>query len=155
MKKKIIFGIIIGLLMVVGVVYYILYPKGNVCWPYCQGMTDQDRDDIKKSTLDAQTINWKTFYWDSNNISFKYPTNWKVDIKRTSEGPEWLSLGPIEKETSSIIFGSNGATCSNVAVATKCKNVFFTPIYTISTNLEVLQIFDLIVANVGVIKDNP
>lgn len=80
MKKKVILGIVIGLLVVViaGVLYYISYPKGNLCWPYCSGMTDQDRKDIKKTALEAGTAEWKTYTNTKYGFEFKYPINWGV-----------------------------------------------------------------------------
>ena len=35
--------------------YYFLRSGSNLCWPYCPEMTDQDREEIKKSMLEAQT----------------------------------------------------------------------------------------------------
>lgn len=55
MNKKIILGVVIAIIVIAGgFTYYVLSPKGNLCWPYCSGMTDQDREDIKKSVLEAQ-----------------------------------------------------------------------------------------------------
>ncbi len=54
MNKKIILGVVVGLAVIAGAAYYVFYPKGNICWPYCPGMTDKDREDIKKSASEAQ-----------------------------------------------------------------------------------------------------
>jgi hypothetical protein len=54
MNKKIILGIIIGLLVVAGVTYYFSRTGGVLCWPYCPGMTDQDREEIKESAFESE-----------------------------------------------------------------------------------------------------
>ncbi len=58
-------------------VYEFSKPK-LICWPYCSGMTDQDREDIKKSVLDAQTANWKTYRNEKYGFEVAYPATWFI-----------------------------------------------------------------------------
>ena|SRR3989344_1894602 len=51
---------VIALLVIGGGAYYFFQQKKAVCWPYCPGMTDQDREDIKKSALEAQNNSTST-----------------------------------------------------------------------------------------------
>jgi|GEM_PF-4653263 hypothetical protein len=55
------------------------YTKGGLlCWPYCPGMTDEDREEIKRSALEAQTANWNTYRNEEYGFEFKYPTSAKL-----------------------------------------------------------------------------
>ena len=56
---------------------YLSTPK-YVCWPYCPGMTDQDREDIKKSAFEAQTSDWKTYRNEEYGFEFKYHPDFSV-----------------------------------------------------------------------------
>ena len=54
-KQKIVLLIIIAILILGGVLcYYLTKPMHTICWPYCPGMSDRDRENIKKAALEAQ-----------------------------------------------------------------------------------------------------
>lgn len=87
MNKKIIWGIIAVLVILV---VFLVYKDVNrkVCWPYCPGMTDQDREVIKQQMIDAQNSSattsasdWKT-YVRQNMYTFTYPKY--ADIKENN-----------------------------------------------------------------------
>jgi hypothetical protein len=125
MNKKIIWGIVIILLVVlIGIAYYIFsYPKGNLCWPYCPGMTDQDREVIKKSALEDETANWKTY--SDNNFSIKYPSNSKIyscdsKIKDTCISPgKEISFTP---QTSTALSNHDNLTVNIVEDSSETVN---------------------------------
>lgn len=47
--------LIIIVVIAAGAYYFFSRSGVNLCWPYCPGMTDQDREEIKKSALEAKT----------------------------------------------------------------------------------------------------
>jgi len=49
-----------------------------VCWPYCPNMTDQDRADIKKTMLEAETANWQTHENLKMGYSVSFPASYHV-----------------------------------------------------------------------------
>lgn len=53
--------------------YHYFSTSRSFCWPYCPGMTDQDRETIKKSAREVQTANWKTYRNDKYGFEFRYP----------------------------------------------------------------------------------
>lgn len=57
MNKKIL--ITVGILVILGIgawFFFILiyFQKGPICWPYCPGMTDDDREKIKEQMREAE-----------------------------------------------------------------------------------------------------
>lgn len=46
---------VVVVLIIAGGVYYFSHNKGSTCWPYCPGMTDQDRELIKEQIRNATT----------------------------------------------------------------------------------------------------
>ncbi len=72
MKLKTLTVIIFVVLLIGGWFAYKNLSGGNtICWPYCPGMTDQDRDEIKKSAMQT----WKTYQNAEYKFTFKYPPN--------------------------------------------------------------------------------
>ena len=57
MKKTIL--IVIILLAIIGgwFSYKYIFSTKSTCWPYCPNMTDQDRENIKKSAQEAENLN--------------------------------------------------------------------------------------------------
>jgi len=51
-----------------------------LCWPYCPGMTDKDREQIKN---EAPTASWKTFS-DNYGFQMQYPPDANVMVAPTS-----------------------------------------------------------------------
>ncbi len=80
-NKKV--SIIVIIVLIIGAGYFIyansLQPR-PLCWPYCPGMTNQDREDIQKSAFEAETKDWKTYTNDSEKYSVKYPSSWFLDF---------------------------------------------------------------------------
>lgn len=58
MNKKLIWGIVIVIVVVSGIVYFNSSVAKPVCWPYCENMTDQDREKIRES-LNQESSNLK------------------------------------------------------------------------------------------------
>jgi len=81
MNKKIIWIAVILVLIIGGFLGYYFTRKPNVvfCWPDCPGMTDKDREAIKQSALDAQTVNWKTYTNTEYGYTIKYPPNFNLN----------------------------------------------------------------------------
>lgn len=49
MNKKLIWGIVIAVIVIIGIAYINSSISKPLCWPYCENMTDQDRAKIKDS----------------------------------------------------------------------------------------------------------
>ena len=79
-------------ILAVGGIYYTYNWGGSMCWPYCKGMTDQDRELIKQSAIDAGatttdvTAGWKTYTNTQYGFEFKYPESWEVEDKLWQPG---------------------------------------------------------------------
>jgi len=128
----------------------------QVCWPYCPGMTDQDREEIKKSALDAQTVNWKTYENQKYGIEFKYPsTHIVLDQSYVTPGGNVFSKLKIvspteEKDEQYITIGSRTSvsTAPDIScnsIFTRCKEFGSNIIYTRSNNVFILSLFDNVV----------
>lgn len=72
MKKVIISLVIILTLIVIGG-WYLLRPMSVTCWPYCPGMTDQDREQIKQSALGLDPADWQLYKDFKYGFEFSYP----------------------------------------------------------------------------------
>lgn len=84
MNKKLISGIVIVIVVVVGIAYFNSFVAKPICWPYCENMTDQDREKIKESA----TADWKTYTNSIDGYSFDYPS--KLSIS-SNNGEVYLS----------------------------------------------------------------
>ncbi|MBP9701500.1 MAG: hypothetical protein KBD47_00780 [Candidatus Pacebacteria bacterium] len=81
MKLKTLTVIIIVVLLIGGwFAYKNLSGGSTICWPYCPGMTDQDRDEIKKSVM--QTGN--TYQNKVHDFEFKYPSEYTQEETKTA-----------------------------------------------------------------------
>jgi hypothetical protein len=88
--------IIIAAILISGGYWAYQYTKGSpLCWPYCPDMTDEDREEIKRSALEAETSNWNTYRNEEYGFEFRYPTS--VQEKKSGIAElelEILSLNP-------------------------------------------------------------
>lgn len=64
--------------------YQSFFKPAPLCWPYCPGMTDQDREVIKESALKAETASWKTYNNEKYGFEFRYPSDWVIKSERTA-----------------------------------------------------------------------
>ena len=60
--------ILLAILIAVAILLYFLKPI-YTCWPYCSGITDQDRETIKEQ-------NRETYVNSRYSFSFQYPSSW-------------------------------------------------------------------------------
>lgn len=84
-KKRGLAPVVIILIVVVIIAggyftYQSFFKPASLCWPYCPGMSDQDREVIKESALKAGTANWKTYNNEKYGFEFKYPSHRAVTI---------------------------------------------------------------------------
>lgn len=90
MKKKIIWGVIVVVLIIVGIFIYRDLNQ-SYCWPYCPEVTDQDSDGITTLTstetrhlVKVDISEWKTFAITDIGVEFKYPEYYgDVIVKKT------------------------------------------------------------------------
>lgn len=88
-KLKIILAVF--LLVFIGLGWFLneqFHRNFNLCWPYCQEMTNQDREDIK-SVLEAEKKDWKIYKNKKYGFEFKYNKEWEV-----SDTPEGVQINP-------------------------------------------------------------
>ncbi|MCX6752265.1 MAG: hypothetical protein NTZ87_02075 [Candidatus Nomurabacteria bacterium] len=117
MNKKIIWRVIVAIVIIAGgfAYNYLSKPK-PVCWPYCPGMTDQDREAIKKSALEAETANWKTYTNTKYGFEVKYPVDWRTEETKTRYGSTIFSLALVSPETDDFIKKVPGTDASTFDV---------------------------------------
>ncbi len=169
--KKLIWGIIIVVVIIAGLVYYNSYLAKPVCWPYCENITDQDREKIKESALNAATANWKIYkfngssYIQSGPISFKYPSDWVLDTtyNTTPAGVKDItSITITSPDGIGQIAFSNGGNQGNLTCQALdkmnsqeprgkivCNMINNTPFYlTYTTNSELVEIYNKIIDSI-------
>ena len=89
MNKKI--WITIGIIILVTLSWFFYSAsKKQYCWPYCPEMTNEDREEIKESALDASIKDWKTYEDGKFGFKINYPTT----IEQSSDENDYRSNRP-------------------------------------------------------------
>ena len=174
MNKKIILGATTIIVLIAGVfTYHYLSEKQLICWPYCPGMTDKDREDIKKSALETDTDSWKTYTFNGDSpylssvFDFKYPPDWKLDFGTYTTPGDSKNITSISLTSpdgiDQIVYGSGGPqaelTCDKLSnmkerpgriICTMVKDIPF--FLTYIDNQEAVLIYNKILSTFKFIK---
>lgn len=97
--KKVWVTILVIILLLVGWKFYQEVFTKTFCWPYCPGMSDADREEIKQSASSAETRDWTTYKNDEYGFEIKYPArgSWNLKIGYPSDGDFMFTVAPQEE----------------------------------------------------------
>lgn len=115
MNKKI--WITIGIIILVTLSWFFYSAsKKQYCWPYCPEMTNEDREEIKESALDASIKDWETYKNDDQGFQFSYPSQ-LGEITKVSNTKIDCNLGGYYESSLSL-------TIEHLGVGLACKDRF-------------------------------